>query len=231
MKALIFLFITLMFTSCLGWEEINNIIHYEDPEELVIADTCDVLEHLSDTSFVVLTLYFVNGKPDNLIWGYEENGSQQLTSDSLPLLLEQVYPQFDYTYYESDESVTVFIDGTNDNSLFQYDIWAGDDAGQHAHATAWGENFITYGALTYEESLFEANHRLNFKGFHLSNTDWTEEQNNTFCRTIMHFDLCKHGEMRANFSDKPVVQTVKDSAHLYLWNQVINFNDVPGHGR
>lgn len=234
MRNLILLLIVAAFTQCsfpvadLFFDP--DIVDQDTTETqpVIVVDTCHELVYTPDTAFVVLGTYFFNGIGTNPVWHYDQFS---FTSTNLIELLEFYFPQFDYTYYESETGVIVFVDGTNNNNLFQGKIWTTDLIGQRQLLTANGQWFYLYGALEFEEAMYEVSHRSNIVGFGFFGNEWTEEQNNAYSRQQLRVDICKHGEIRANFhyASTPIQQSIKDSFELFEWQQVVELwsDEVP----
>lgn len=188
-----------------------------DTAEAVTLPPCETLVHIDTPLFTVITLHFFNGEPLNYNWHFD--GSTH-TDGNLVNLLETIYPMYDYTYYEGNGSVTVFVEGVTNNNLFQGKIWTLDFIGQRALATAFGRSLFTYGALTFDEALFEARRRPSLTGLHSQNTDWTPEQDDAYARAALHTDKCKHGENHALFLHSNTSQSIRDSFTLFQWHHV-----------
>lgn len=186
----------------------------------ITPDTCFTLENLSDTSFVLLAVS-LDSMPDTLKWEYLY--TPNVYYDNLVELLKKVVgPQYKYTYYQEGNSVAVFIDGTSNQLPLQGRIGVRDGNGIRTWMTAYSQAFFLWGALTPQEAITEANHRLNILSFHnRGESSWTQAQRDTYNRAIMHFHECKHGETRADFRGQLVTQSVKDSAILYKWKTVL----------
>jgi hypothetical protein len=187
---------------------------------VVVVDTCHQLVITPDTAFVTLGTYFFNGLPTNPIWRLDQFG---FASTNLIEVLEFYWPQYSYTYYQEGPGVMAFIDGTDNSDLFQGKIWTTDLIGQRALLTANSSSMFLKGALTYEEAVYEVNHRTNVTAFgYFGNDTWTEAQNNTWARRQLHADICKQGEDRADFraTSTPILQSIKDSFNLFHWDNI-----------
>lgn len=231
MKPILFALLLLLIGCELPESISPDFVHNTDTTEtpidtvlpIVVLDTCEVLVHIDTPAFTTLTIYFFNGMPLVQEWHIQ---GQDSTFTDLVGLLEYMYPQYNYTYYENNSAISVIVDGVNNNDLFQGRIWTRDLMQQKALVTAFGQTFYFYGALTYEEALIEAIKRPSVKSFHFTNTNWTPEQNNKYARTILHPELCKHGEYIARFTNAlGIEQTVRDSFDLFLWEKVFDLND------
>lgn len=218
MKSILFLLIILCITSCI--DQLIDWVEpipppFENPSEVVV-DTCSELIYHDDTAFTVITLWFINGKPLQPKWRWNQTS---IVADSMHHLLMLLYPQYDYTYYEEETAITVIVDGVTNNSLFQGKILSEDAIGQRALATAFGRSLFFYGSVKPVEAYYEADHRLNTTGITLTNTDgWTTDEKDTFARKNAHFPICKHGENFAILTG--ATQSVKDSYDLFLWLNV-----------
>jgi hypothetical protein len=215
-----------LFTEQVAPDDFNPWHH--KPEEVdttasaVLIDTCDQLVNMTDTAFLTVGWYFINGSAGAVTWKYLSDGHiDQIQSNDLVTLLEIICPQFDYTFYQNGDAFAVIVDGT-DNTAFQFDrVWARDAIGQIAIATEYPRGFNFFGALTPTEATYEASHRYNIRTLYNSNTPtWTADEQNTYYRTGMHFDTCKAGEWIVDAKNPLILQSVIDSAMLYEWDEV-----------
>jgi hypothetical protein len=233
MKYLSLLFIALAFYQCsfpvADIFDDPDIIQPQDTTisaPVVVVDTCHQLVTATDTAFVTIGTHFFNG-----VLGYDWRLDQfGFSSSNLVELLEHYWPQYSYTYYEGNGSVMVFVDGTNNADQFEGKIWTVDAIGQRAVLTSSSETMFLYGALTFDEAMYEADHRINVEQFGYWNSNWTEEQNNAYARKQLHADICKRGEERADFrfASTPVLQSIRDSFKLFEWDLVQPFVNQTG---
>lgn len=202
--------------------------NYTPPQEdttsapVVVVDTCETLVHIDTPAFTLLSTFFFNGLPAFFEWHW---GNETQSYLSLVSLMEAKFPQYEYTYYERNGAVALFVDGVFDNSLFQGKIWTRDAIEQKALLTALGQTFYFWGALEFNEAIIEAEKRPSVKSFHFTNFGWTVEENNKFARVVLHPELCKHGEYIARLVDAGIVPTLVDSFYLFEWQFVLQLND------
>lgn len=231
----ILLFVMIILYSCSDIAELVAPIDFvptnpidttviDTPEQIIVLDTCHELVNIDTPAFTVLTIHFFNGQPVNEAWNIQ--GQFDTTFTDLAGMLEYMYPQYEYTVYKNNNSVSVIVDGVTNNNLFQGLIWTRDAVDQKAFMTAFGRAFYWWGALTFEEAIFEAKKRPSVTSFHFTNTNWTAEQNNMYAREILNADLCKEGEYIANFKNADgIIPTLKDSFNLFDWEFVQQLND------
>lgn len=231
------IFISILFASCqylndvplsIDWyddQPVDTVVIpidttiVEDPDSIVILDTCETLIHYTDPAYTMLYTYFFNGTPLTFNWHY---GSTSISNPSLIELLKQLYPQYTYTYYERNGGVSIIIDGISDPGFLEGKIWTYDLVGQRALLTTCERCLYFFGSATPDEAIMEAQNRLSTRSFHLLNTpDWTEAQETTFARANLHAEVCKHGEYWASFRESEVPQSLRDSFDLFLWQNTV----------
>lgn len=203
---------------------IDTVVLPIDTVPLPLAlDTCFELADIDTPAFTILSTMYSNGSPLISEWGFV--GISETFFD-VGSLLEFLYPQYDYTVYEGNDAIVVIVDGVTNNSLFQGKIFTFDAIGQKQLLTAFGRSLYFWGALTFDEALAEASKRPSLTSFHYTNTSWSVPQNNEYARKVLHADLCKEGEYRADFrAGLGVEQTVVDSFNLFEWEVVLQLND------
>ncbi len=186
--------------------------------EPLIIDTCEEYLHLQDTNFVTLSAYFWIDLVNPQYYYYNNSG---LTFFDPVSLLEYYWPQYSFTAYQSQSGIAIIADGATSTAIFSGKIIVIDGAAVRTTLTGYKNAFFFWSALTYEEALAEASHRVNVESFDNYGTDWTQDQNDTYNREVLKFDLCKHGERRADFRNTEITQSIVDSASLYQWNIVL----------
>lgn len=220
--------VTMCATSCgkfLTEPEWNDLItnHNNNPNDTIITqpvivppDTCHQLFNLTDTAFVCLSVPF---DVTPVIVGFHWYGSNNTTTFlTLDGLIDTYFPQYPHhTYYQNDKALCMFIEGTDNSSQFAGKIGVITTNSSSRIKNSNKYAIHDYGALTFEQECFEGDHRLNIHFYTLSGTNFTQGQNDIIIRKRNHFDECKIGELFADFSFKPVSQSVRDSTTLYQW--------------
>lgn len=227
--AFIAIVVTMCATSCgkfMTEPEWNDLItnHNNNPNDTIVTqpivippDTCHQLIHLTDTAFVCLSVPF---DVTPVIVGFHWYGSNNtITYLTLQGLIDTYYPQLNghYTYYQNSKGIAMFIEGTDNTIQFngKIGVWCTNQSNRLLTANKYA--ISDYGSLTFEQEMYEANHRLNIHFYTLSGTNFTQSEYDQIIRARNHFDECKAGEIFADFSFKNVSQSVRDSTTLYQW--------------
>lgn len=191
-----------------------------DTVSLPLVFTCDTLYHLSDTAFVCLSAVFDNTLVLPLYSNIYDHHS--LVYFNLIELLQNYWPQYKYTIYQSTNAICVYVDGTDNSSIFQAVIKVTDINNTGTSFTAFKLYHAGRGALTFEQECYEADHRLNETGFDFWHTNFTPEQYNIIARKRGHFQDCKAGEAIFDCKNAIGIDTmITDSAkNVFHWVRV-----------
>ncbi len=209
--------ILILAASACNWEGLTSLPPGPDdpvntPVDTTVVDTtgpdttgqvqgcpCD-----PDSLHLVTEPAFIQGwvqwdfTPDSVIW--KLGGRTQTTADDvygtdLQAMLEEKWPNLEWTVYDTTNATVIFCDGTNDKQFLYNDVTSTPyimGLPGNKYWVGWNiQSMYVGGALSFDNFKTELMKRKSTKGMNLRGSDFTLEQSMTLWELLLQYCECR----------------------------------------